>query len=189
MDEDECGFFTSQITKEKKIMNDVELSFPIEKSNTCKYCESAHLDPEIINIFKISTCKQCRYSKMKFITKTTATKEYLLDNYELKCLKYLSRPNPHKGTWHDMHLYLEDEIVEIAKKKYGDLEKIEEIKSQREEVVTKRKIKNLQNRVRDLKRRTITKETKIERHIHNFIGEGSIKQCTGCGLKVEQEQI
>lgn len=189
MDEEECGFFPEENTKEINKTEDIEVSFPLSDSNTCKYCASVPLNAEILKIFNINVCKECGYKKLKFITKTTANKEYLLSNEDIKNLKYISRPNPHKGTWHDMQLYLLDEILEICLSKYGTLEKIEEIKMERENTNKKRKIKKLKTKIRDLKRRTIISQESIVKHVHDFEGEGTTKKCTTCGITIEQEEI
>lgn len=189
MEEEECGFFPEENGKDVSKTEDIVVTFPLSDLNTCRYCGSVPLNPELLKTFNINVCKQCGYTKLKFVTKTTANKEYLLANEDFKDLKYISRPNPHKGTWHDMHLYLLDEILEIATLKYNSLEKIEEIKIERENVNKKRKIKKLKSKIRDLKRRTIVKQPVGEKHSHNFEGDGTTKRCTICGMIIEQEEV
>ncbi|KAF9765069.1 DNA repair protein RAD14 [Nosema granulosis] len=193
MSENENGFFPenkNDVSLEETVkIEDVPLILPLSDLNTCKYCSSLPLDPEILKIFGLNICKQCRYTKLKFVTKTTANREYLLSNEDFKDLHYISRPNPHKGTWHDMQLYLLDEILEIAFKKYETLEKIEEVKQERDEKNKKRKIKKLKTKIRELKRRTIVKQSQQVKHTHVFSGEGCVKQCDICGMEVEQEEL
>lgn len=182
------GFFVDESnTKIKNKIQDEEFIFNSEIN--CIFCNSSFLDLEIKKVFNISCCGQCRYNKLKFVTKTTATKHYLLTESDLKNLKFISRPNPHKGNWHDMCLYLEDEIKKISMNKYQNEENLEEIKNNRIEIIKNRKIKKLKTKIRDLKRKTIITRPEIKKHTHFFIGSSKIKKCKECGMEIERESI
>lgn len=186
--EDKDGFFIDDekiIIKQKNKIEDL----PFDSNTKCMFCDSPFLDFEISKIFSIYCCRQCRYEKLKFITKTCAIKNYLLNEYDLRDLKYITRPNPHKGNWHDMILYIENQIKSICMKKYGNEEAVEEIIKNRKESIKQRKIKKLKTKIRDLKRRTIVKTNTREQHSHEFTGIGGVKKCIICGMKIEQEEI
>lgn len=188
MEDEENGFFISEntlIPSKKSLIDDL----PYDTNTKCIHCSSPFIDNELHKTFAIMCCSQCRYKKLKFVTKTTAIKEYLLSDYDLKNLKYISRPNPHKGNWHDMLLYLEDEIINISMNKYGNEDALEKIKLKRTETIKNRKIKKLKIKIRDLKRCTFVKTTENKKHTHSFIGTDKLKTCEICGLTLEQEEI
>ncbi|KAK6090617.1 hypothetical protein P3W45_000340 [Vairimorpha bombi] len=103
--DNENGFFTEESTPKQRNITHTQ-DFVFNSSTKCIYCESAFLDQELDKVFGLACCTQCRYTNIKFVTKTTATKHYLLCENDLKNLKFISRPNPHKGNWHDMCLDL-----------------------------------------------------------------------------------
>lgn len=122
------------------------------------------------------------------ITKSTCQNTYLLNDYDLKHFNYLVRPNPHKGTWSNMNLYIEEEIVKYAIQKYGSLEEIESIKTKRESDLLGRKKKRMRKVVKDFKRKTLLSKPRNERHSHRFEVSGGVKRCD-CGLEYEEEEI
>lgn len=68
------------------------------------------------------------------ITKTTAREEFLLTDEELadtERLPHMTKPNPHKSTWSDMHLYLLGDVRRFAFGKWGSLEALQEELAQR----------------------------------------------------------
>ncbi|WUR04100.1 DNA repair protein RAD14 [Vairimorpha necatrix] len=184
----EEGFFvdTENIKQLKK--QKIE-DLPYDDALKCKYCDSPFIDSELYTTFNINSCKDCKYKNIKFITKTSVFKDYLLSEYDIRNIKYISRPNPHKGNWHDMLLYLEEEIKNISINKYGSEEEIEKNKNKKKEIIKNRKIKKLKMRVRELKRKTIVQEIRKEIHEHKFEGSGIKKKCQICGLEIEQEII
>jgi DNA-repair protein complementing XP-A cells len=186
--DNENGFFTEESTPKQRNITHTQ-DFVFNSSTKCIYCESAFLDQELDKVFGLACCTQCRYTNIKFVTKTTATKHYLLCENDLKNLKFISRPNPHKGNWHDMCLYLEDQIRTISMNKYGDEEVLEEIKNKRVDTIKRRKIKKLKTKIRDLKRKTFVDKEEKKKHVHEFVGSSNIKKCKECGMEIEQENI
>ncbi|KAF7684674.1 DNA repair protein rad14 [Astathelohania contejeani] len=154
----------------------------------CSHCKSNEIDNEFYTTFNLSVCYNCKWDKHSLITKTECIKEYLLSKDEIKNLKYLVRPNPHKGSWNNMNLYLKNEIENLAIDKYGTLEKIKELKNERKEMLIERKKRRFKKKVRDLKKRTRLKIKNEERHIHEFISINGKTKCE-CGMEIEQEEF
>lgn len=158
-------------------------------TNTCKFCSDPEVDEEIHNIFKIDCCRKCRFKELKFVTKTTCKSEYLLTEEELKQFPYMEKPNPHKGAWNEMHLYLKEEIEDFAIKKHGSLDKIETLK---DEIKAKRREKQLnkvKKNIKKTKRSTVSiKPTFTKKHKHNFKQVGNKGICE-CGMEIDMETI
>ncbi|AFM99211.1 Rad14-like DNA excision repair protein [Encephalitozoon hellem ATCC 50504] len=182
------GFFPEKESSEKEAKEDEPILLPVSLDKRCKYCSQIPLDDEIKKTFGISVCRPCRYDVLKFVTKTSCLSDYLLTGDELKEFRFLERPNPHKGTWSNMHLYLQEEIEEFAVRKWGSLEKIEEMKRRRKKETDDRKIRRLRKRVKALRRRTRMDIRSDERHVHVFKVDGDVSRCE-CGMSVEQEEL
>ncbi|AFN83921.1 DNA excision repair protein [Encephalitozoon romaleae SJ-2008] len=182
------GFFAEKEGGEREATEDESILLPISLDNRCKYCLQIPLDSEMKKTFGISVCRTCRCNALKFVTKTSCISDYLLTNDELKELRFLERPNPRKGTWSNMYLYLQSEVEEIAIRKWGSLDKVEETKRGRKRRADDRKIRRLKKRIKELRRRTRIDVRNDEKHIHTFKVEGDICRCE-CGMSVEQEEI
>lgn len=183
------GFFKDEETHTRTTDTDVDVALPMCKNIVCVYCGSPRVDVEIQRVFKIDVCKDCRFRKLDFITKTTCQKEYMLQNEEVATFPFLSRPNPHKGTWENMHLYLREEIENFAIRKFGSLDEIEKVKGERKEALVERKKKKLKVHIRDLKRKTLLGRKVTEKHVHVFKSTGKGKARCECGLAIEEEEI
>lgn len=182
------GFFAEKEDSEREATEDESILLPVSLDNRCKYCLQIPLDNEIKKTFGIPVCRSCRHDALKFVTKTSCISDYLLTNDELKELRFLERPNPHKGTWSNMHLYLQSEVEEIAIRKWGSLDKVEESKRRRKKTTDDRKIRRLRKRIKELRRRTRMDVRNDEKHVHAFKVEGDMCRCE-CGMSVEQEEI
>lgn len=190
MDENEgCGFFLENVDEEVKetVQEDPSIILPVSSNAKCKFCNGIPLDIEIKKTFGINVCSSCSRTELKYITKTKCTSEYLLTSDELKQFKYLSRPNPHKGTWNDMQLYLEAQIVEYALKKYDSLENIELEKDNRKVKKKQKKLDKMKKRVKELKRKTFIPH-QVEKHQHKFVTKNGYSECE-CGMRIEEEEI
>ncbi|TBU06145.1 DNA repair protein Rad14 [Hamiltosporidium magnivora] len=186
------GGFLLEKDEQKKIdpKKDKDIILPYENNTSCKFCSNLNIDDEMHNIFGIFVCRDCRYKELKFITKTSCKKDYLLTEEEISIFKYLVRPNPHKGNWSDMNLYLKNEIEAFSLNKYKSFELLEEEKKIRLDNRQKKNKKKFIGKIRDLKRRTriSKKEIKEEKHVHNFITVDGVTKCS-CGMVIEMEDI
>lgn len=185
---EDCGFFRDNDVSNQKInIEEQSVRIPVESKDTCMYCGKIPLDSEIKSIFDINICNTCSKTELNFITKTKCMQTYLLTSEELKHFKCLSRPNPHKGTWNDMQLFIEKQIVDFAIKKHGELINIEKLKNDRKIKNKNKKLETVKKRVKELKRKTfLTKEN--EKHVHSFVNHGKYSICE-CGMKIEEEEL
>lgn len=188
MSGEDGGFIPDGNDNSREAEEDDPVLLPMSLNKKCRYCSQIPVDGEIEKVFGILVCKGCRYKVLKFITKTSCLSTYLLTNEELRDFNFLVRPNPHKGTWSDMNLYLEDEVEEFAIRKWGSLDKIREVREERSRALENRKIKRLRNKIMDLRRKTRIAPKVTEKHIHEFVADGDVCRCK-CGLAVEQEEF
>lgn len=188
MEESKGGFFLDPgTTKEAVEEDDQSITIPLTKSECCMYCERIPVVIEIKRAFSICVCSSCSRTHLRFITKTQCRSNYLLTEEELRDFKYLSRPNPHKGTWNDMQLYLEREISDFSLARHGTMEQIELIKESRKARSKRRKMDKIKQRVRELKKKTFLAALK-EKHKHSFVSKGRFSECC-CGMRIEEEEI
>lgn len=188
-DEEDCGFFKEEERNtEKRLSEDQSVVLPIPEDDRCMYCRGVPLDKEIIKCFRISVCSECNKTRLKFITKTTCKVDYLLNDEELKQFGCLSRPNPHKGTWNDMQLYLEAEIKRFSIEKYGSEAKVAEIKNEKKVKKKEAKLREIKSKVKELKRKTFLAPVK-ERRVHKFIKHGKNCSVCECGMLIEEEEL
>jgi DNA-repair protein complementing XP-A cells len=185
------GFIREEESNNPRLrkVEDEAVRLPLTENKKCRYCGTFPINQEVERVFDIYVCTNCRFRKLEFITKTRCRSEYLLSTEELNSFRCLLRPNPHKGTWSDMNLYLKEEIESFAIKKYIFYERIEEIKEERKSKLMERKKKKLKKKIRDLKRKTRLDERELpKRHEHEFMDVDGACTCS-CGLIIEQEEF
>lgn len=185
----------------------------------CRECGILEVDWKWHEVFNVAVCKACQDKfpdKYSLLTKTEAREDYLLTDPELKdeaLLPHLSKPNPHKSTWHDMFLYLRCQVEEYAfsEKKWGSAEALDEEFSRRETEKKKRKETKFKNKLADLKKRTRLEAHQRRgkggggnfgddlgdgRHVHDFGRPVDnpktgipVKTCVECGFEVEELEL
>ena len=200
---------------EPGISNNISEKEPVK----CRECGILEVDWKWHDVFGIAVCKSCQDKfpdKYSLLTKTEAREDYLLTDPELKdetLLPHLSKPNPHKSTWHDMFLYLRCQVEEYAfsNKKWGSAEALDEEFSQRETEKKKRKETKFKNKLADLKKRTRLEahqrrgkggggnfgdDLSDGKHVHDFGRPVDnpetgipVKTCTVCGFEVEELEL
>lgn len=185
--EEKGGFLDDSSPARDGRSEDQSITIPLSRGECCMYCGTVPVAAEIKRTFSMCVCSSCSRTHLKFITKTQCKSDYLLTEEELGDFKHLSRPNPHKGTWNDMQLYLEREISDFSLAKHGSMEKIELIKEARRARSRERKRERVKHRVRELKKKTFLAATK-DRHTHSFVPKGMFSECS-CGMKIEEEEI
>lgn len=181
--EDDCGFFRDE-DGEKEAKKTP--SIPSHRGR-CMFCDQPPLDAEMEKTFGIAVCTHCSRAELKFVTKTTCMQDYLLTAEELRQFGCLSRPNPRKGSWNDMQLYLEDQIKKYAIEKHGALEAISKLKEERQAKKKAKKLEKVNKRVKELKRKTFIPERR-EKHVHRFVNKGKTSVCE-CGMEIEEEEL
>lgn len=178
----------------------------MERNEKCIHCNSIELDGFLKSSFFLNVCENCRQvhsDRYSLITKTTAREEFLLTEEELadkEHLPFITKPNPHKSTWSDMHLYLRENVINFSIKKWGSLEALEKEINAREAAKEARKEKRFKEKLKELKRKTRSSAIKNslsqpnpERHRHSFDSDsnnnGGQRICKICGIKIEQEEF
>lgn len=115
-------------------------------------------------------------------------------------LPHIEQPNPHKSTWSNMMLYVRYQVEEVAIKKWGSLEKLDEEFEKRTKEMKRRKEQKFAKKLTDLKKRTMVdawkrernREVKKGKHEHTWgvavtkpTGE-QVRTCEECGFEVEE---
>ncbi|KAK5112702.1 hypothetical protein LTR85_011213 [Meristemomyces frigidus] len=187
-----------------------------EITKKCQECNSLEIDwqwDELLHCQVCHTCKDKFPEKYSLLTKTEAKEDYLLTDPELRdetLLPHLEKPNPHKSTWNNMMLYVRYQVEEYAfsDKKWGSAEALDEEFQRRLDETKARKEKKFRNKLNELKKRTRVDAYKRARgggggEFGDTIGNGrhehewgrSVedaetgmmkKQCTECGMEVEE---
>ncbi|KAI5800205.1 putative DNA repair protein Rad14 [Peziza echinospora] len=181
-----------------------------QQQNTpkCSDCNSLTLDPLLYTTFHHPVCPTCKDKfpdKYSLLTKTECREDYLITDPELNdplLLPHLSKPNPHKSTWNDMHLYLRCQVEARAIVKWGSLEELDKEfekrcgeKKRRKEVGFKKKLRELKNRTRV---ETWKRDGRMggggrERRHEHVWGQAVDKEggmvartCVECGFEIEE---
>ncbi len=170
---------------EEEIFNDLNFE---EFDEKCSFCNSFGIIKEIKNTFGTVICNKCKKEKLKFITKTTARKDYLLTEEELTQFKFLTRPNPHRIARNDMCLYLEEEIKNYSISKHESVENLEKVKKERVENRRSKRIKKLKTNINKIKKRGSVNLVVRKKHVHKFIQKNNKGVCE-CGLEIEMETV
>ncbi|KAI9280319.1 XPA protein C-terminus-domain-containing protein [Umbelopsis sp. AD052] len=169
----------------------------------CLECNSLDIDPHFNQIFKINICGACKEKypdKYSLITKTEAKEDYLLTDPELRdqdLLPHWSKPNPRKSTWNNMMLYVRYMVEEYAFEKWGGSDALDAEYEKREQQKKEKKDKQFKEKLKDLRRRTMTSTWERRRdkaHDHEY-GDpvqdpdtgNSLQTCQICGIEVETE--
>ena len=185
------GFIKDDRKEQKKMRKVVEkeVNLPIKENECCTFCGNPRIDNDVLLLFNKRICFDCKFSKLRLITKTTVLTKYLLTNEEISELRYLSKPNPKKGTWHDMQLFDADQIEKIAIRKYGSLENVSIEREKRKNALLSRKKQKVRTRIKELRKKTLIEDKlKTRNHQHNFIPKDGKMQCE-CGMVIESEEI
>lgn len=189
-DVEEDGGFIAEAREDgpRRATEEDQILVPLFLNRRCKYCSQVPIDDEVERTFEIPVCRSCCYRNLKFITKTSSLCDYLLTNEELRNFKFLVRPNPHKGTWSKMNLYLESQVREFAVGKWGSMDEVWREKEKRSRMLEDRKVKKLQSKIRDLRRMTRFSSKNGEKHVHDFVLSDGVSKCR-CGMSVDQEEF
>ena len=97
-------------------------------------CKSKGIDQSIYEVFGELVCSVCKLHSPSFalISRAEANSSYLVTDDALKTIKFQTRDNPHHSSWTPMKLFLRKHVIELSVKRFGSLEKMEEVKKERE---------------------------------------------------------
>ncbi|EME82163.1 uncharacterized protein MYCFIDRAFT_65246 [Pseudocercospora fijiensis CIRAD86] len=196
-----------------------QLQRKLRDQRKCRECGSLEIDYQWDELLKCQVCNTCKDKypeKYSLLTKSEAKEDYLLTDPELKdenLLPHLTKPNPHKSTWHDMMLYLRCQVEEYAfsDQKWGSAEGLDAEYERRAKETKERKEKKFRNKLNELKKRTRVEAYKKARsggggdfgdvigparHEHEW-GRAvedpetgmTRKTCVDCGMEVEEMEL
>ncbi|KAH8552268.1 XPA protein C-terminus-domain-containing protein [Umbelopsis sp. PMI_123] len=205
--DDEANDDENNKIETKKHVVDINPPRSIDPSQNpkCVECDSQDIDPHFNQIFKINICNTCKDKypdKYSLITKTEAKEDYLLTDPELRdeeLLPHWSKPNPRKSTWNNMMLYVRFMVEEYAFQKWGSPEALDAEYEKREKQKKEKKDKQFKEKLRDLRKRTITSTWEKQRdkaHKHEY-GDpvqnpktgNTTQTCQICGIEIESESF
>jgi DNA repair protein len=128
--------------------------------DACSGCGREGTLSNMFDAFGVLCCWDCSKNDAQFalISKSKAKEQFLLTESDVNQLASLERPNPKHKSWGSMKLLLLKQVRAKAVEKHGDLDKIQDLKRQRE-------IKSLERTVeREKKKRSkqVEEETRVE---------------------------
>jgi DNA repair protein len=102
-----------------------------ETGETC----GAPTDSLMASTFGEAVCSRCKFNHEDFevVSKEVAKKDYMLTDFSLSTLKYLSKPNPHNASWSHIKLYLRKHLKDRAAVRWGSFENMTSRRRAREE--------------------------------------------------------
>jgi DNA-repair protein complementing XP-A cells len=97
-------------------------------------CKSEGVDESIRDVFNERICSVCKLNNPDYelVTRSVANSFYLVTDDALSTLAFQTRDNPHHANWTPMKLYLRKHIIALSMKRFGTMEKLEEVKKERE---------------------------------------------------------
>ena len=107
-------------------------------------------------MFGVRICNQCKKKhpdQYSLLTKTECKEDYLLTDSELRdqsLLPHMLKRNPHASNYSNMMLYLRMQVEEVAFKKWGGGEGLDEEWERRETVKRDRKVKKFEDGLKAL---------------------------------------
>eukprot|EP01134_Creolimax_fragrantissima_P007014 CFRG7014T1 len=168
----------------------------------CIECKLAFYSSYLERSFQIMLCDSCKRAdkaaddKYGLVTKTTAKKEYLLTDGDLEnrdySLPYITMANPGGTSYARMKLYVRMQVEELSFKRFGGEAGLDLEIQKRQEAKLKGQKAKYKKQINELKRTTLTKIHRMERHehewgvpVHDSATDMSQKKCNTCGVVVE----
>jgi DNA-repair protein complementing XP-A cells len=176
----------------------------INEINDCIECKEQFEKSFLNRHFSVKICDNCKDLKEdhSLITRTDAKSEYLLKDCDLDSreppLKFISKKNPHQFARGDMRLYLRFQVEERALEVWGTEELLEEERDKRLGKRHKRKQKQYENKIKNLRMSVrsslYTKQSKAHSHefgqeVYNEDNDMFEKVCQTCGHSVSYEKM
>lgn len=166
----------------------------------CEKCGNNFIESFLQKNFSLLICNDCRQSKTihKLITKTEAKKEFCLKDADFEsrqpALKYILRKAKHSKKFHDMKLYVFDQVLKRAVDVWGSMDELEKHKEELIKRNDRIKEKKVDKKLKDIiKESSIRTHLLTSKHVHTFIevNEGLngqlFKKCTSCSFRFECE--
>ena len=131
------------------------------------------------------------------ITKSTASSSYLLSDSDLQPLPFMLKPNPGRGSFANMKLYRERDVLQAMQRRWGGEEAVKEEKDRREKERMQREVKKRQKGRQAAEKERKVREYRIDRvesskgHKHQFVDvkPHGKQRCSECGFTLEYEEL
>jgi DNA repair protein len=150
--------------------------------------------------FSVAVCNGCtavHAAEYRLITKSTAASSYLLSESDLQPLSFLLKPNPSRGSFANMKLYRERDVLQAVQKRWGGEEGVKEERERREkdrmarEVQKRRKGRLAAEKERKVREYRVDRIDSSKGHKHKFVDlkpQGK-QRCSECGFTLEYEEL
>ena len=151
--------------------------------------------------FAVAVCNGCtavHSAAYRLITKSTATSSYLLSDSDLQPLPFLLKANPSRGSFANMKLYRERDVLQAMERRWGGEDGVREERERREKDRMTREVqKRRKGRLAAEKERKV-REYRVDRidssskgHRHQFVDlkQQGKQRCSECGFTLEYEEL
>ena len=103
-------------------------------------CSSLTVNKLLLDVFGLHVCSRCREGNINFELLTTGDCQtnYLIPADELSWMKCYHKENPISSNWRPMKLYLRQEVMEAAIRRFGSLDAVEQERKRRNELKLQR---------------------------------------------------
>lgn len=122
-----------------------ECTAVLEDGSICSNCP---VDKDLSEFFQEFICKSCKLQagdRYKTISRGDAMTNYLATEDSLRVLPFQTKNNPHNPGWTPMKLYLKKHVLDIAVKRFGSLEAMEDEKKRRDGLKFERHLTDTQD--------------------------------------------
>mmetsp|Transcript_8164 Transcript_8164/g.17499 ORF Transcript_8164/g.17499 Transcript_8164/m.17499 type:complete len:175 (+) Transcript_8164:18-542(+) len=131
----------------------------------CSKCGCLSFNSAYYNTFGVFLCDACKKDE-KLMSKSNAKQLYMLTDKDLSKLGTVTKTNPQHKNWTAMKLYLQSQVEEVAVRKHGSLEDIEEMRHNRLEAkindrLNKRKQQEMHTEKEEESMSTMTKGERV----------------------------
>ena len=135
---DDINNYNHQVIEKSKSINDSQHLCQhtiVNDLNQHVQCTNTVIDMSLYEIFHEKVCYSCKRSSDQYdmLTKSEATKVYLLTNDSFSLLKHKEHSNPHRPGWNAMKLYLRKHVNALSLQRFGSEEALMLEKKQRDE--------------------------------------------------------
>ena len=110
-------------------------------------CSSLVIDMSLYEAFNEIVCYDCKRNTDQYdlLTKSEATKIYLIPTDAFSSLKYKEQSNPHRPGWNAMKLYLRKHVMALSLQRFGSEDALAKEKKHREEKRYEREVGRTRN--------------------------------------------
>jgi DNA-repair protein complementing XP-A cells len=111
-------------------------------------CNKYPIDNFLYTNFSEKVCHSCKKTlaeNFRLISRTVAIKDFMISEDTFKYLPFITRNNPINIHYTPMKLYLKKHIIQEALLKHGDMERLEQLKKERDEKLYEKALQKTEN--------------------------------------------